>query len=148
MKKECKLYNIIFPVWMLFLFPLAWLIIIPSNFIIDSLVLIASIYALKINSKKQFYKTHIFKIFLFGMLSDIIGAVYMFIMMFLFEVTDIPDAPLLTVPGLLISSVMIFVFNYFITFKKIDKKERLKLSIIYAVITAPYTFLIPINWIY
>lgn len=148
MKKECKLYNIIFPVWMLFLFPLAWLIIIPSNFIIDSLVLISSMYVLKINNKKQFYKTHILKIFLFGMLSDIIGAVYMFIMMFLFEVTDIPDAPLLTVPGLLISSVMIFVFNYFITFKKIDKIERLKLSIIYAVITAPYTFLIPINWIY
>ena len=82
------------------------------------------------------------------MLSDILGSIYIFIMMFLFEIVSIPDDPLLTIPGLLISTIMIFVFNYFITFKKLDKKEKLKLSIIFAVITAPYTFLIPLNWIY
>ena len=33
-------------------------------------------------------------------------------------------------------------------FKKLDKKERFRLSLIYAIITAPYTYLIPTSWIY
>ena len=65
MKKEIKLYNVLFPIWLLMLFPVCWLFIIPGNFIIDSLVLIISMYALKINDKKQFYKKNILKIFIF-----------------------------------------------------------------------------------
>jgi hypothetical protein len=68
--------------------------------------------------------------------------------MFILEIGQMGDEPYLTIPGLLISAGLIFVFNYFITFKKIDKKLRFKLSIIYTIITAPYTFLIPMNWIY
>lgn len=82
------------------------------------------------------------------MLSDIIGTSYMFLMMFVFEIGNMGDELYLTIPGVIISAVMIFIFNYFLTFRKIDKKERLKLSIIFAVVTTPYTFLIPINWIY
>ena len=148
MTKKSKLYNVIFPVWLLWLYPLLWLIVIPGNFIIDSLVLLSSMYILKINDKKQFYKKSILKVFLFGMLSDIIGTLYMFLMMFVFEIGNMGDELYLTIPGVIISAVMIFIFNYFLTFRKIDKKERLKLSIVFAVVTAPYTFLIPINWIY
>ena len=57
MKKNVTLYNVIFPFWMLYLFPVMWLVIIPSNFLIDSLVLIISMFALKIADKKQFYKS-------------------------------------------------------------------------------------------
>ena len=56
--KNNKLYNIIFPVWMLWLFPIVWLIVIPGNFIIDSLVLLANMYVLKISNKKEFYKKY------------------------------------------------------------------------------------------
>lgn len=147
MKKEIKLYNVLFPIWLLMLFPACWLFIIPGNFIIDSLVLIISMYALKINDKKQFYKKNILKIFIFGFLSDIIGSLFL-LLMFVLEIGQMGDEPYLTIPGLLISAGLIFVFNYFITFKKIDKKLRFKLSIIYTIITAPYTFLIPMSWIY
>jgi len=148
MSRESKLYNVIFPVWLLWLYPLLWLIVIPGNFLIDSLVLLASMYILKINDKKQFYKKSILKIFSFGILSDIIGTLYMFLMMFIFEIGTMGDELSLTIPGVFISAVMIFIFNYFITFRKIDNKQRLKLAIIFAVVTAPYTFLIPMNWIY
>ena len=147
MKKEIKLYNVLFPIWLLMLFPVCWLFIIPGNFIIDSLVLIISMYALKINDKKQFYKKNILKIFIFGFLSDIIGSLFL-LLMFVLEIGQMGDEPYLTIPGLLISAGLIFVFNYFITFKKIDKKLRFKLSFIYTIITAPYTFLIPMSWIY
>ncbi len=150
-QKEVRLYNALFPLWMLLIWPQAWLIVIPGNFIIDSIVLIISMAALKIADRKLFYKQHIWKIFGFGMLSDVIGSAYMLLMIFKIDMGDLirmGDEPILTVPGLIISAVLIFVFNYFITFKKMDKPLRLKLSIIFAVVTAPYTFLFPSSWLY
>ena len=54
MKKDVTLYNVIFPFWMLLLIPQVWLIVLPGNFLIDSLVLIISMFALKMDNKKQF----------------------------------------------------------------------------------------------
>ncbi|MBQ9940073.1 MAG: hypothetical protein IJO74_00830 [Clostridia bacterium] len=147
-KKDVKLYNVLFPFWMLLLFPQVWLIVLPENFIIDSLVLIISMLALKIPRKKQFYKHHILKIYGFGILSDIIGSAYMFLLMWAFEVGSMGDELYLTLPALFISAVLIFILNYFVTLKKTDKILRFKLSLIFAIITAPYTFLIPSSWLY
>ena len=146
--KTTKLYNVLFPFWMLLLFPQLWLIVLPGNFIIDSLVLLASLYILKIADKKQWYKQHIVKIFAFGMLSDIIGAAYMLFLMIVFEVGQMGDELYLTLPALAISAILIFVFNYYITFKKAEKDLRLKLAITFAIVTAPYTFLVPSSWLY
>ena len=145
--KNIKLYNVLFPFWML-LFPQLWLIVLPGNFIIDSLVLLASLYILKIADKKQWYKTHILKIFAFGMLSDIIGAAYMLLLMLGFEVGRMGDELYLTLPALVISAGFIFVFNYYSTFKSAEKSLRLKLALTFAIATAPYTFLVPSSWLY
>ena len=145
---DVKLYNLLFPFWMILLFPQIWLVVLPGNFIIDSIVLIISMILLKIADKKQWYKRHIIKIYLFGMISDIIGAGYMLLLMTVFDVGSMGDELYLTAPALVISSVLIFILNYFITFKKSDKLLRLKLSIIFALVTAPYTFLIPSSWLY
>ncbi len=147
-KRDVKLYNVLFPFWMLLLFPQVWLIVLPGNFIIDSIVLIISMAVLKIVDKKQYYKRYILKVFGFGMLSDIIGAAYMLLMMTVFELGNMGDELYLTVPALVISAALIFIFNYFVTFRKIDWSLRFKLSIVFAVITAPYTFLVPSSWIY
>ena len=147
-KKDIKLYNVLFPFWMLLLFPQLWLIVLPGNFIIDSLVFLISMWILKIGDKKQWYKQYIFKIFVFGMISDIIGSVYMLLMMIVFHIGRLGDELYLTVPGLIISAVLIFVFNYFKTFRAIDKRLRFKLSLVFAIVTAPYTFLVPSRWLY
>ena len=146
MKKNVTLYNVIFPFWMLYLFPVMWLVIIPSNFLIDSLVLIISMFALKIAEKKRFYKKHILKIFAFGMLSDIIGAAFMFLTVWL-EISTMADEWYLLVPAIILSAGAIFLLNYFFTLKKEDKNIRLKLALIFAIVTAPYTFFIPTSWI-
>ena len=148
MKKETRLYNVLFPLWMLMLFPITWLIILPGNFIIDSIVLVVCMFALKIENKKQMYKSCILKIFLFGILADVVGAVYMIIMVFGFDVGKMCDELYLTLPALVISAVLIFVFNYFVTFKKYDKKLRFRMSLAFALVTAPYTFLYPSRWLY
>ena len=147
MKKEIKLYNVLFPLWMLLIFPGAWLIVLPGNFIIDSLVLFLGMYFLKISDKKDLYKKSIVKIFAIGIFSDIIGSAHMFLMVIL-ELCTMADEWYVTVPGVVISAVLIFALNYFITFKNLDKKERVMLSLLFAVITAPYTFLVPSRWLY
>lgn len=146
-KKDTKLYNVIFPFWMLMLFPQMWLIILPANFIVDSLVLLVSMLILKIQNKKQWYKKHILKIFGFGMLSDIIGGAYMMIFVLL-GISSTCEEFYLTLPAFVISTVLIYVFNYFITFRKVESELRLKLSLIFALVTAPYTFFIPASWMY
>ena len=148
MKKGTTLYNVLFPVWMLMLFPQIWLIVLPGNFLIDSLVIVLSMYALKIQNKKDFYKKTIVKTFSFGIISDVIGSLYMLLMMMGFEIGRMGDEMYLTVPALLISACFIFLFNYFFTFKNYDKSIRLKIALILLVVTSPYTFLIPSRWIY
>ena len=145
---DIKLYNVLFPFWMLLLFPQMWAIVLPGNFIIDSIVLIISMFVLKTSEKKQFYKRHILPIWGVGIFSDIIGSAYMFLLMWLFEVGVMGDELYLTIPALIISAVLIFALNYFITFKKTAAVLRLKLSLIFAIVTAPYTFLIPSSWLY
>ena len=146
-KKGTKLYNVLFPLWMLMLFPQVWLIVLPGNFIIDSLVLIISLFVLKISDKKSKYKKYILKIYGFGMLSDVLGSAFMLILVFC-GFGRMGDELYITLPGLLIAAALNFVFNYFITFRKAVNKLRLWMPVIFAVFTAPYTFLTPSAWLY
>lgn len=147
-KNDLRLYNVLFPFWMLLLFPQVWLIVLSGNFIIDSLVFMFSLLLLKTYNKIQWYKKYILHIYIFGMLSDIIGSAYMLFMMIVFDAGHMGDELYLTLPGFIISATMIFVFNHFITFRKADSKMNLRLSIIFTVFTAPYTFFVPSSWLY
>ena len=69
-------------------------------------------------------------------------------MAFVFELGIMGDELYLTGPALLISAAMIFIFNYYFTFKKDALALRIKFSLIFAIVTAPYTFLIPSSWLY
>ena len=58
------------------------------------------------------------------------------------------DELYLTIPALVISAVWIFALNYYISFRECELRKRIILSITYALITAPYTFLVPSPWLY
>ena len=47
MKKEVRLYNVLFPVWLLWLFPQIFLIVAPANLLVDCLVLTLALMGLK-----------------------------------------------------------------------------------------------------
>ena len=51
------------------------------------------------------------------------------------------------VPGLLAAAGLIFVFDYFISFRRVEQAKRRRLALAMAILTAPYTFLVPTNWI-
>ena len=144
-KNEIKLYNIVAPVWYAYwlLLPKTWPWVLALNFVIDSIVLIIGMYVLKICDKMKTFWKCIFWVYMLGFAADILGS--QAIMLF-WEITRINfrgDELYLTIPGLIITSAFIFLFNYFISFRNIENKKRLKLSIIFAVATAPYLFLVP-----
>lgn len=156
--RNTKLYNIIFPVYMLWLVPPVFLVVAILNFIIDSIVVLIGEKILKIEDILQKYKKVIWKIWGFGFLADFIGAAFLFGMSSLFDNLDIPIrynidynpfgnvyAFIITIIGIAISGIFIFIFNKKISFKKIDMSEKQKwiLSLIMAVVTAPYLFLLP-----
>lgn len=145
MKKDVKLYNAVFPFWLLMLLPEAWLVVLPANFLIDSLVLIISMFVFNFENKARFYKKSILKFFLIGILSDLAGSAFMLMSA---NTGAMGDELYLTIPAILISAVLIFVLNYFFTLKNSSKKERLGTALIFAIATAPYTFLVPSSWLY
>ena len=146
--KEIRLYNLLFPIWFLMFIPLAWLIVLPANFIIDSLVILLTMKQLGIKFKKTMYKRTILKVWSFGFLADIIGAAFLFLTMFVFELGSQGDELYLTIPAILIAAVFIFILNYKVSFKDYDKSVRFKMALNLALLTAPYTFMIPLSWIY
>lgn len=148
MKKDVRLYNVLFPVWMLMTLPTIWYIVIPGNFLIDSLVLFAAMKALKLEDKWEFYRRHIIAVFLLGFLADILAAIPMWLGVYLELGGTYGDSPVLTVPGVLLAGVLIYVFDYWISFRHLEKPVRKKLALTYAIVTAPYTYLIPSKWIY
>lgn len=146
MKKEVRLYNALFPLWMLMAFPIAWIAVIPANFVIDSLVLILLLFACRIEEKRRFYIGHILPVFFFGFLADMIASAGM-LLAALLGVGRMGDEWYLTVPGLLAAAGLIFVFDYFICFRHADRPRRRVMAVTFAIATAPYTFLIPTTWI-
>ena len=148
MKTDTKLYNVFFPFWMLLLIPQAWLFVLPVNFIIDSLVLWMFTCVMKLEGKWLFYRKHILPIFACGILADLVGSAYMLILALGFRVCERGDELYLTLPAVVLSAVCIFLFNGYIVFRKQDKTIRWKAAWTFAIVTAPYTFLVPNAWLY
>lgn len=148
MKKDVRLYNVLFPVWMLLTLPTIWYIVIPGNFLIDSLVLFLLMKVMKLEEKWEFYREHIIPVFLLGFLADILASLPMWLGVYLELGGIYGDSPLLTIPGVILAGLLIYVFDYYISFRKLDRPLRRKLALIFAVVTAPYTYLIPSKWIY
>ena len=94
---------------------------------------------------KQYIRT-IFKVWGLGYASDFIGMLFLLIPFILPSsmVPDLDDKVFITV-GIMIASVCIFIFDYFVSFRKcgFTKMQRLVASLSFAIITAPYTFLLP-----
>lgn len=157
--KKTKLYNVIFPIWFIIILPLYWLALLPINFVIDSIVLLIILKLLKLNIK-NIYKKTILKVWLFGFLADIAGAIFIFIISLLpisnfFEniywnpYKDLSSFILMLI-SFIISTYLIYVFNKKISLKKIDITEQLKkrIALFLALFTAPYLFLIPTKTFY
>lgn len=163
--KDVKLYNVIFPIWFLLFFPPVVLITLVGNYLIDSLVIIACFYLMKLSvhhNLSDFYKKSIIKVWLFGFVADIIGASILLSLTmtdFLpYEVLNSINydpfsnllAVVIIIAAMLVAGAFIFFFNYSLTFKYLieEKTLRFKLALTIAILTIPWTFLLPTKWFY
>lgn len=169
MEKSTKLYNLIFPIWFLLFFPPVIFLTLAGNYIIDSLVIVVCFSIYKIAglglNLKSFYKQSILKVWGYGFLADIIGASILFVLGLLgenlglsYELTSAicydpfskPLAVIIILGATLVSAAFIFLFNYKYSFKNLieDKTLRFKVALTIAIVTAPWTFLLPTKWFY
>ena len=160
MKQQVKLYNVLFPVWLLWLFPQVLLIVLPGNLAIDCLVLFCALRALKHTQKGAVLKQFWWKFWLLGFAADLIGSVWLFLGLYLMELPLLdrivsyvnilrpfshPIAFLFTLSGVAIAGVCIYLFD-----KRAMKKcglltdrEKHVIALAMAVATAPWLFFWP-----
>lgn len=147
-----KLYNVIFPIWLLIFFPPIIFIVIPGNFIIDFIMLLIILKILKFTDIKKIFKKNYLKVVGFGFLADIIGAFLLFLSVFISPIDNISWNPYQNILSsiyliivFLISTYLIYLFNYKFNFKD---DQRKKISFLLAILTAPYLFLVPTSIFY
>lgn len=168
---KIRLYNIIFPVWLLLIIPLTWIVVLPANFIIDLLVVFLTLKFIKAENIKFAIKKSIFKVWVFGFISDIIGVLPLFVIQFIpfdietgfgkwwyeYILNPINMNPFSSLPAfvivllcVLLAGYFIYLFNRKVCLKKTElddgQKHRLALSL--AIFTAPYVLFLPTSWIY
>ena len=158
MKKDhsVRLYNVMFPIWFFFFFPIAWLLILPVNFGVDSLVLMLSAKKQGVEDRKALWKKHILPVWGIGFLSDLIGAGLVFLIYLAVAESPLvdtwmnpvlfPGTTIISIPGVVLAGVMIYFLNKKLTFRKseLDPMVIHRLCLHLAIFTAPYTMLIPL----
>ena len=158
MKKDnsVRLYNIMFPIWFLFFFPALWLVMLPVNFGVDSLVLMLSARKQGVEDRKALWKKHILPVWGIGFLSDLLGAALLIPIYILLAESPLvdtwmnpvyfPGATIMAIPGVILAGWLIYILNKKLTFRKsqLDPAVIRKLCLRLALWTAPYTMLIPL----
>jgi len=162
MKKQTRLYNVIFPIWMLFLVPQVWLVVLPGNLLIDCAVVLAALFALKHEHKWDVLKQIWWKVYLLGFAADFMGIFALlpslllqdllpdhlndFIEPILYNCFRSPAAFLWTAAAVAWSGVCIYLFDKAAlrSCALLTDRQRHLICLALAVITAPWTFFIPV----
>lgn len=79
MQKGVKLYNIIFPIWLLWILPVTWVVVLPANFLIDLLVVVITMKFLDVSEIKTKIRGTIWKVWIMGFVADFIGTFAVFL---------------------------------------------------------------------
>lgn len=166
MKKEVRLYNLILPVWLIWLFPQLLIFVAPANLLVDVLVLILTLAALKHQEKRAVVKALWGKFWIRGFLADFIGVLLLlpggFLSSFLPNVSwasDVdsaimynpflhPLAFLWVLAGVALAGVCIYFFDQRAMREcaLLTPREKHVIALTMAIATAPWLFFLPIYW--
>lgn len=160
--KRTRLYNVIFPVWLLYLVPVVWLIVIPANLLIDCVVVFVTLCVLKHDQKWAILKQVWWKVWLLGFAADVVGVLFLLPAMQLSSILPDPVWDLVepvmyncflspvafvwTGLAVALSGVCIYFFDKWVfrSCSLLSDRERHILALSLAIITAPWTFFIPV----
>ena len=164
MKKEVRLYNVLLPIWLLWIFPQMWLFILPGNLLIDCLVLTVTLLVLKHQNKRAVVRQLWLKFWLLGFLADFIGILWMMLALLIVSNAEAnswwyeslsyamcnpfghPAAFLWTLAGVALAGYCIYRFDRrgMKNCILLNEGEKHKIALAMAVITAPWLFFIPL----
>lgn len=83
-KKSVRLYNVFLPIWTLLFLPTVWLIALPVNFVVDSVVLLLCLRHFAKKRGQTDYRPwgdwirSIFLVWVFGFISDLLASGFLF----------------------------------------------------------------------
>lgn len=164
MKKEVRLYNVILPIWILWIFPQLFVVVAPANLLVDCLVLTAALACLKHQNKGAVVKKLWWKLWLLGFAADFVGVLlllpgvvlpdllahaswtYDLSMAMIANPFKHPLALLWTLGGIALAGVCIYFFDRR-AMKKcglLTSREKHVVALTMAVVTAPWLFLVPV----
>ncbi|MDO4205953.1 MAG: hypothetical protein Q4D15_00010 [Lachnospiraceae bacterium] len=163
-RNEVRLYNVIFPLYFILYFPNPfWVIAIPLNYVIDSLVLrlglkLCRIYENK-EERRQFINRTAWRLCIAGFAADFLGILFLiyFPQLFLSEqlAREIASAQFTSpfvswnvlavfLTAIVFSGICIYLIDRWILKKQgLDAKTAGKIALLLAVLTAPYLMLYP-----
>lgn len=170
-KKTVTLYNMIFPIWVLWLWPYFWIFVLPGNFIVDLLVVLITMKCLKLTEIKKKAKAVILKVWICGFAADFVGTAGMifataydsdrnsaFGVWWYEHLTNAVAlnpfeniyAVLWVTVCFLITAGLIYFLGVKFCYRKLEIEPGLKkrLALSTAVFTAPYLFYLPTIWFY
>ena len=160
--KTVTLYNVIFPIWFLWILPMCWIFILPANLVIDSLVIVLTLKYLHCHDILSTLGAVILRVWLLGFAADLVGAGLLLLSVSLFSTQATaeigaalianpfshPAALLVTVLSIAVVGVLIYWAARKFTLRRaaLSEADCKKLALSLAIFTAPYTFLIPTLW--
>lgn len=156
-----------YPIWLEWLIPLTWTVIFPVNFFMNLLVLVLTMKYLRVSNRKQNVKAVILRVWVMEGAANLIGTTIMLIItQFDFGRNDVwwekicdgiwnnPwenfGAFALITMGVVLVAFFIYLFNYKWCLEKadLDDTQRKKVALSLAIVTAPYLFYLPTEWLY
>ena len=156
---EVRLYNMILPVWLLWIFPQVWLVILPGNLLVDVLVVFFALLALKRTDKSWLLKRLWWRVWLRGFAADAIGVAWLLLALILYDAfrmtwlgpvmydtLEHPAAFLWTLAAVVLSGVCIYAFDWKVLNETegLTPREAHRIALSLAIVTAPWTFFIPV----
>ncbi len=162
MKKQTRIYNLLFPIWLIWLFPQVLVFVIPGNLIIDCAVLFFTLLALKHAQKGAVVKQLWWKFWLLGFAADLVGTAWMFLGWLLsvpfedlwdgtlsyimYDPFGHPLAFLWTLAGVALAGACIYLFDRRAmgSCELLDHRQRHVTALTMAIVTAPWLFFIPL----
>ena len=167
-KNDKRLYNVLFPIWLLVFFPsYLWLILIPANYLIDRIVLKWSLGDMQ--DKGVFCRKNTWRICLAGFLGDFVGAIALFFISqllsgfggkrmsfiqmagegIMFDPFTNILAVLIIIAAVALSAVCIYNLDKKLLGKtELNQEQIRRTAVRLAIFTAPYVYLIPTRLFY
>lgn len=156
MKRDIKLYNLIFPMWGIYfyalMFPYFYVLLLPANFIVDTVMLLLLFFLFKVPEKKELYRDSIWKTWGFGFLADFVAAGAL---VGISSVVSLPfdiykpissvGAFFFATVGVVLAGVLIYFFHIKFVWKGLPLEEgkKKKIALGMAILTAPYLMYLP-----